>query len=128
MINDLEQHTIIKDILYARSISDIVAVSLHWGTENVFYPSPDQIKLARSFIDAGASLVLGHHPHVVQGVEIYKNGLIAYSLGNFQFEADPRKSIREETRQSIILSIHLNKNNVESYKMIPVKIDENLSP
>jgi poly-gamma-glutamate capsule biosynthesis protein CapA/YwtB (metallophosphatase superfamily) len=64
---------------------DFLVVSLHWGIENFWLPSPDQRILARKIIDSGADLVIGHHPHVIQGVENWKNGLIAYSLGNFVF-------------------------------------------
>ncbi len=63
----------------------IVAVSLHWGKEDWRYPSPDQVRTARGIIDMGADLVIGHHPHVLQGIERYRHGHIAYSLGNFLF-------------------------------------------
>ena len=58
-----------------------VVVSPHWGEERFRMPSPEQRRQARSFVDAGASMVLGHHPHVLQGMEIYKGAPIAYSLG-----------------------------------------------
>ena len=111
---------IIDETKKLRLLCDIVILSLHWGIENVYYPSPKQIKLARHLIDAGATVVLGHHPHVVQGIEEYKNGLIAYSLGNFQFS-----SLRNiDCRKSIILSIDMNKQGVKKYEVIPVFIDE----
>ncbi len=59
-----------------------VMVSLHWGIEIDRYPRPDQIITAHSIIDAGADVIIGHHPHVPQGVEIYKGRPIFYSLGN----------------------------------------------
>ena len=62
-----------------------VAVCLHWGKEDWRYPSPDQVSTARRIIDMGADLVIGHHPHVLQGIERYRRGHIAYSLGNFMF-------------------------------------------
>lgn len=62
---------------------DHVIVSPHWGRERFRIPSPEQIAQARSFIEAGAAMVLGHHPHVLQGMEIYRGGAIVYSLGNF---------------------------------------------
>ena len=120
-INRINEDDICRDIRNLKSKCDAVIVSLHWGIENVFYPSPKQIKLARNLIDAGSSLVLGHHPHVVQGIERYKNGLIVYSLGNFQF-------IYDSSRDSIILTVRINKNGIEDYKIIPVKIDENFIP
>ncbi len=61
---------------------DHVVVCPHWGEERLRIPSPQQIADARALMDAGASLVIGHHPHVVQGIERYRDGLIAYSLGN----------------------------------------------
>lgn len=60
-----------------------VIVSLHWGEERFLIPSPTQIQQARALVDAGASIVLGHHPHVLQGLEIYRGAAIVYSLGNF---------------------------------------------
>ncbi|MGH7689957.1 MAG: CapA family protein [Gemmatimonadaceae bacterium] len=71
-----------SDIERLRSESDAVVVSLHWGEEFVSIPSTDEAQLARSLVDAGASVILGHHPHVVRPVEAYGDGLIAYSLGN----------------------------------------------
>lgn len=62
-----------------------VAVCLHWGKEDWRYPAPDQVRTARAIIDMGAGLVIGHHPHVLQGIERYRQGHIAYSLGNFLF-------------------------------------------
>ena len=63
----------------------VIAVCLHWGKEDWRYPAPDQVRTAREIIDMGADLVIGHHPHVLQGIERYRRGHIAYSLGNFLF-------------------------------------------
>lgn len=62
---------------------DHVIVSLHWGRERLTIPSPRQVDQAHALIDAGASMVVGHHPHVAQGMELYRLRPIAYSLGNF---------------------------------------------
>ena len=59
--------------------------SFHWGEEKAEYPNDVQVELAHAAIDAGADLVLGHHPHVLQGIEQYKGKNIVYSLGNFCF-------------------------------------------
>ena len=74
-----------SDIQSLRSTANIVIVSLHWGYEYFKYPSPAQIELAHTLIDAGADIIVGHHPHCVQGIEKYKAGTIFYSLGNFFF-------------------------------------------
>jgi len=63
--------------------ADHVIVSVHWGEERFRIPSPKQIEQAHALADAGASLILGHHPHVVQGMEVYQGVPIVYSLGNF---------------------------------------------
>jgi poly-gamma-glutamate synthesis protein (capsule biosynthesis protein) len=68
---------------------DIAIAYLHFGIEFAEFPAPSQIRLSRALIDAGAKLVLGHHPHVPQGWEWYKDGFIAYSLGNFIFDMQP---------------------------------------
>jgi poly-gamma-glutamate synthesis protein (capsule biosynthesis protein) len=64
---------------------NVVIVVMHWGSELDTVPRPWQQALGRKFIDAGADAVVGHHPHVVQGIELYKGRYIAYSLGNFAF-------------------------------------------
>ena len=65
--------------------ADLVIVAFHWGSELADSPDETQVSLAHTAIDTGADLVVGHHPHVLQGIEVYKNKYIAYSLGNFCF-------------------------------------------
>ncbi len=83
--NAADKAGIAADIAAARENSDLVVVSFHWGTEREYTAEGRQRELARFSIDCGADLVLGHHPHVIQGFEVYKGKLIAYSLGNFVF-------------------------------------------
>ncbi|GAH45822.1 unnamed protein product, partial [marine sediment metagenome] len=124
-INKIETANIIRDIKFVNPQCDFVIVSLHWGIENVFYPSPKQIDLAHKLIDAGATVILGHHPHVIQGIERYKTGLIVYSLGNFQF--DPKLSYRK-TNKSIILCLDFDRETLKGYEIVPVIIDKNFLP
>lgn len=65
--------------------AQIIIVSFHWGQEKENVPNDVQVELAHTAIDNGADLVLGHHPHVLQGIEEYKGKNIVYSLGNFCF-------------------------------------------
>lgn len=65
---------------------DYLFVSVHWGDEHQHYPTTAQRAFGRAAIDAGATAVLGHHPHVLQGVERYGDGIIIYSMGNFVFD------------------------------------------
>ncbi len=66
--------------------ADVLVFIFHWGREYVHIPSPSQRRIARMLIDGGANLVVGHHPHVIQPYERYKDGHILYSLGNFCFD------------------------------------------
>jgi poly-gamma-glutamate synthesis protein (capsule biosynthesis protein) len=78
----------LRDVERERGDRTIVIVSFHWGVEAFYATHPDQVRLGRAAIDAGANLVLGHHPHVLQGIETYKERHIVYSLGNFVFGAN----------------------------------------
>ena len=80
------QATLVPVVKEARPRHDLVIVVLHWGTQYAEAPSAEQVAAARAFIDAGADAVVGHHPHILQAIERYKGGLIAYSLGNFVFQ------------------------------------------
>ena len=81
-----------RAIQQAKQSADVVVVLAHGGNEYSIVPSPRIRRLYRGFVDSGAGAVIGHHPHVIQGVEIYKDTPIVYSLGNFLFEMDaPQK-------------------------------------
>lgn len=75
----------IKTIQETNEQADLVVVMAHWGEERAEKPLEEHRKMARSFIDAGADLIIGTHPHVLQGLETYQGKWIAYSLGNFLF-------------------------------------------
>lgn len=102
---------------------DHIIVSVHWGNEHILLPSPEQIELAHKMIDAGATLILGHHPHCYQGIEKYKQGMIVYSLGNFVFDLSYPMS-----RESIIFECNMNKDSIINYNIIPVCISKNGIP
>ena len=99
--------------------ADVIIVSMHWGDEYRKKPNSRQIKIAHQLIDAGADLILGHHPHVLQEIEEYKKGIIVYSLGNFVF--DQR---RKETRKSMIFKAKLSREGVSEYSTLPVQIED----
>jgi len=79
----LQMEAILDRIRGLKRDVDHVIVSPHWGEERLLIPAPRQIDQARAFVDAGASMVLGHHPHVIQGLEVHAGAPIVYSLGNF---------------------------------------------
>lgn len=80
---------LIEQIKQYKRSDNIVIVSCHWGVELQTSPIPEQKTRAHSFIDAGADFVVGNHPHVIQGIEMYKDKYICYSLGNFAFGGNP---------------------------------------
>ncbi len=73
-------------------------VSIHWGYEYDLRPDPSQRDAAQAMLDAGAALVIGHHPHVVQGTAAGQDGFVAYSLGNLVFDQQ-----QDETRYGLAL-------------------------
>ena len=84
--SDENQKEMTDNIAKARSEgAQLVLVYAHWGVERDYKPSEDQLKMGRGAIDAGADLVVGSHPHVIQGYEVYEGRYIVYSLGNFCF-------------------------------------------
>ena len=99
----IDETQLASDIVAATKLGDIVAVSFHWGVEYAHNPTDRQTKLARLSIDAGADIVIGTHPHVLQGIEKYKDGLIFYSLGNFIFD-----QIGTDENESLVAKIAWN--------------------
>ena len=144
----LDGNLIQKAVAAQSQVSDFVIVSLHHGVEYSDYPTPSMVKMARQVVEAGASLVLGHHPHVLQGIERYHGGIIAYSLGNFVFDsADPQVRLDahrgcllgvkygvqfppddDRPCQSAVLEIRFAKNRPLEYTVHPAMIMQDFAP
>lgn len=107
-----------QDIGKAKKVADIVIVSFHWGGEKLEHPRTYQKELARLAIESGATIVLGHHPHVLQGVEYYRDGIIFYSLGNFVFG-----SYSPSARESIIARIVMEGGRISAVEAIPINVN-----
>jgi poly-gamma-glutamate synthesis protein (capsule biosynthesis protein) len=101
----------------ARRVADVVVVLLHAGTEGSSVPSALQRTLAQAAIDAGAALVLGTHPHVLQPVEPYGDGLIVFSLGNFVFDG-----FDGVANDSAVFMATLSRTGVQSWELVPVQV------
>ncbi len=80
------------DIAAAKALYPIVIVNFHWGKELMYSPTDNQVKMGRLAVDSGADLVLGHHSHRIQPIEVYKGVYICYSLGNFCFAGNSKPS------------------------------------
>lgn len=104
-------------------------LSVHAGIEHVNYPSRETIDVAHRLAEIAPYIYYGHHPHVVQGIELQNNSLIAYSLGNFSFDdvyssvsSEPLVKLSENNRSSIILEIDIKDNKVLGFKTTPITI------
>ena len=101
----------------------VVIVSVHWGDEFIDRPGFEQRQIAQEFANAGATLVIGHHPHVVQGIEHRDGRLVAYSMGHFISD-----SVLEDNRWSIILSLTISGRDVGEWEYVPIIINEEHRP
>ncbi|MFA5106994.1 MAG: CapA family protein [Patescibacteria group bacterium] len=117
-------NTLKKDIETAKQKADVVFVSMHSGTEYVPGPNARQTAFAHAAIEAGAELVIGHHPHVVQSVEEYQGKLIIYSLGNFVFD----QMWSTETQQGVVAEILLAGSTVTNVEFTPIMIEDYAQP
>lgn len=104
----------IASLRKAGGVDDII-VSLHWGEENALVPEAGQRDFARALADAGATAVIGHHSHVWQSVERYKNCIIAYSLGNLVFGGNGKSSY-----QTGVLELTLD--STSTWRYIPARV------
>jgi len=123
---------ITEDVAAMRAIPrvDFVVVTLHMGTEYTHVVTPRQQELAHAAIDAGADLVVGHHPHVLQPIEEYetadgRTGLILYSLGNFVFDldADDLATLGEGPFQSVVAVVTFEVGQPLALELRPARID-----
>lgn len=103
-----------SEIAKARKTADIVAVYVHWGQERKDKPDRNQTRLAKLYVDCGADIVIGSHPHVLQGLEFYKGKIIAYSMGNFVFT-----DVRKDT---MMLTVTVEDKKIKEVKIIPCEI------
>ena len=121
----LDTDALCRRIAALRREVDHVILTPHWGEERFRFPSPTQVEQARAFIEAGASLVLGHHPHVVQGLEFHRQAPIAYSLGNFlanevYWDNGDTLTWNRFERTGCILLAELDATGVRNVQQIPV--------
>lgn len=121
-----------------KQATDVVLVSCHWGVPGSPHVQPYQTAIGRSVIEAGADVVIGHHPHVIQGIERYQDGLICYSLANLVFHT--ASFLIEEARQkgfdlsaimgvdSLLLEISVTDKRVDTGCLVPLGCDADENP
>ena len=106
------------DIASAKKIADVVIVLPQWGIEYASLPDETQRTWAQEFLNAGAALVIGNGPHIVQPVEVFPNGVAYYALGNFVF--DQGQSFR---REGVVVEAIFNGAKLENWHLLPVQIN-----
>ncbi len=94
-------------------------VMLHWGKEYTSFPTPNQRVLAHQLIEKGADLIIGHHPHLVQNIELYQDRLIFYSLGNFIFD----QYFSAETQEGLVVGVEIYTDKI-IYRLFPIQINQ----
>jgi len=121
---------IIYKIKSLKNFVNHIIIFPHFGTELVDVPNPDDVKNSRLMIDNGASAVIGHHPHIIQGIENYNEGIIAYSLGSFIYipenEAGYNKSQNRNRDYSICLKLEFDSKRITGSKPFYYKYDQEL--
>ncbi len=113
-----------QDVAGAKQDADVVIVSMHAGDEYTAAPDAFQQEFAHAAIDAGAEIVIGHHPHVVQTVEQYNGKYILYSLGNFVFD----QGFSKETVEGLAAEIFFRGTQVDRIAVIPIVIEDYAQP
>lgn len=112
------------DIERAASLAEVVVVSFHWGEEYQTKHTAEQERVAHLAIDAGANLIIGHHPHVAQEVEEYNGGWIAYSLGNFVFD----QNFSEDTKRGLMLLVTIRDNKITDVTKKQIAFSDDFQP
>jgi poly-gamma-glutamate capsule biosynthesis protein CapA/YwtB (metallophosphatase superfamily) len=123
-LNRADLAALTRAIQALRTQVDVLIVLPHWGTQYTTRLVADQRTVARALVAAGADLVLGGHPHVVQGVELHRERLVAYSLGNFIFDMDFSRA----TREGVILEMTFWGGSLKAAHFVPVWIDDRFGP
>ncbi len=123
-VSDFDLLKIKDKISDLKNKADLIIISLHWGVEYKKEANEEQKKIGRELIEAGADLIIGHHPHVPEEIEQYKDGWIIYSLGNFVFD----QNFSEETMGGLVVQIKVKNGEIKEVEPIPIKINSDFQP
>ena len=127
MPNEDDMNEMRNDVRKARDAADVVVVAWHWGVSASRKHVSYQTELGRAAIDVGATLVIGHHSHVLHGVEVYKKGAIFYSLGDFVCWSGESPADTHEP-STVILDCKLERKGLTEITLIPVQIGHDAQP
>jgi gamma-polyglutamate biosynthesis protein CapA len=120
--SEVGQNAVVDEIKKDKSQTDLIIVFSHWGIEYNLTPTDNMKSLAHQFIDAGADLVVGSHPHVIEPMEIYNGKRIYYSLGNFIFD----QYFDEDVRNGLGVEVKIDKTTKQlDFEEIKFYLDSN---
>lgn len=111
-----------NDVRTLRERVDILVLSCHWGVSSSSEPADYQRVMAHRAIEAGADIIMGHHPHVLQPIEVYKGKPIFYSVGNFAFDWE---KMRHRHKDGLLLSCLIRQGILKQVSFVPVRRDDN---
>ncbi|MCP3928431.1 MAG: CapA family protein [Bacteroidetes bacterium] len=133
----LDKDEVVQTIIQCRDKADLIVLMIHWGMEHYQYPSIQQRLLAEELVSVGADIILGHHPHVLQGEEYINGALVSYSSGNFLFDDFPwtitledgtvkefQLILSEKNRQGMMLEVCIDNQNKITTKQVFTRITE----
>lgn len=126
-VNEEDLEAMIADIERARPRVDFLLASFHWGASQSRTLTLSQQAVAHAAVEAGVDIVVGHHPHILQGVEVFRGRPIFYALGNFVLDHD-HPMFLPTARESICLKLTLRGGALNRVKIAPVVIEEDGSP
>ena len=118
-INYFDLEKVISDVRNVRHLADKVIVSIHWGVDYSFYPTPGQIEISKRIVNAGTDIVMGHHPHTLQPYEIHHDGFVFYSLGGLTFGdyaeegKNDLQALFRKTKQGVIVKYFPGREEVD---------------
>ena len=120
----LDADLLVEDIAAAQKVADIVIPFIHWGVEYTLTPTAEQRSIAYRAVEAGAAVVIGSHPHWVQGMEVYRGVPILYSLANFVFDQD----WSEETKQGVVARLVFHGRRLAGIPLTPLLSEDYYQP
>jgi poly-gamma-glutamate synthesis protein (capsule biosynthesis protein) len=126
-VNPHDVEMMMEVIEAASQKADFVIAAFHWGLSQSRALTQSQVTLGHAAVNAGADLVIGHHPHVLQGVEVYRKSVILYSLGNFVFDV-AASFLSPATRDTVLVKVKLSKDVIKEVAFLPAWINDEGQP
>jgi len=119
-VGELEEKNILSQISKYKNDVDHILVMMHWGELGISVPSPSEEELAKKILEAGATIVVGSGPHVIQRIDVMKDKVAAYSLGNFLFDRLNNEHKNLQFAKSVMLEIELTKEKIINVRLYPI--------